>query len=187
MPTRHGRSTGGCRGKSLRQGMDPAGRHAQDIPRRGGGSAGDSGHGVPMAGHAVKGYPRASRDAASALRKWQLRAVNVVHRRCSGDVTVGMSRCRWAVQGAFRHAGWTDGTPCQSLAAGVGCRSSHASGFLRRDDIIATGGDFGLGGTVVCGDGGDAFALVVASGGDGARIMRIGTMKTEERRCGKPF
>ena len=51
----------------------------------------------------------------------------------------------------------------------------------------ATGEDFGLGGTAACGDGGGAFALVVASGGDGARIMRIGTMKTEERRCGKPF
>ena len=44
--------------------------------------------------------------------------------------------CRRAAQGAFRHAGWTDGMPCPSLAAGVECRSSHASGFLRRDDII---------------------------------------------------
>ena len=51
----------------------------------------------------------------------------------------------------------------------------------------ATGGDFGLGGTATCGDSGGAFALVAASGGDGARIVRIGTMKTEERRCGKPF
>ena len=51
----------------------------------------------------------------------------------------------------------------------------------------ATGGDFGLGGTAACGDGGGAFALVAASGGDGARIVRIGTMKAEERRCGKLF
>ena len=77
--------------------------------------------------------------------------------------------------------------PCPSLATCVECRSSHASGSLRRDDIIATGGDFGLGGTAVCGDGGGAFALVAASGVDGVRIMRIGTMKIEERRYGKPF
>ena len=51
----------------------------------------------------------------------------------------------------------------------------------------ATGGDFGLGGTAACGDGGGACALVAASGGDGARIMRIGTMNAEERRCGKLF
>ena len=98
--------------------------------------------------------------------------------------------CRRAAQGAFRHARQTDGMPCPSLAAGVECRSSHASGpsgSLRGDGIIATGGDFGLGGTAVCGDGGGAFALVVASGGDGARIVRIGTMNAEERRCGKLF
>ena len=51
----------------------------------------------------------------------------------------------------------------------------------------ATGGDFGLGGTATCGDGRGAFALVAASGGDGARIMRIGTMKAKERRYGRPF
>ena len=53
---------------------------------------GGPGHGVPAARHAVKGCPRAGRDAAGALRKWQLRAVDVVHRRRSGDATVQMGR-----------------------------------------------------------------------------------------------
>ena len=106
---------------------------------------------------------------------------------CGAFAAARTSRCRWAVHGAFRHARWTDGTPCLSPAAGVECLSSHASGFLRGDDIIRDGGDFGLGGTAACGDGGGAFALAYASGGGGARIRRIGTMKAEERRCGKLF
>ena len=71
----------------------------------------------------------------------------------------------------------------QAWSAGVVTRPVSCAEMISS----ATSGDFGLGGTAVCGDGGGAFALVVASGGDGARIMRIGTMKTEERRCGKPF
>ena len=49
-------------------------------------------HGVPTARHAVTEYLRAGRDAASALRKWQLRAVDVVRWRCGADVTVQMGR-----------------------------------------------------------------------------------------------
>ena len=49
---------------------------------------GGPGRGVPAARHAVTEYPRAGRDAAGALRKWQFRSVNVVRRRRSGDVTV---------------------------------------------------------------------------------------------------
>ncbi len=53
--------------------------------------------------------------------------------------------CRRAVQGAFRHARQTDGIDAMSLAAGVECRSSHASGpsdSLRGDDIIRDGRGF---------------------------------------------
>ena len=161
-PTRQGRSTGGCRGKSLWQGMDPAGRHAQDIPRRGGGSAGDPGRGVPTARHAAKGYPRAGRDAASALRRWQLRAVDVVRRRRSGGC-----HYRWAVQGDFRHARLTDGTLCPSLATGVECREQSRVDSLHRDDIIRDGRGFWTRRRCSMRGRRRRIRLVAASGGDG--------------------
>ena len=52
-PARQGRSTGGCRAENFRQGTaDPAGRHAQDVPGRGGGSAV-----VPDVAEVLRGRP----------------------------------------------------------------------------------------------------------------------------------
>ena len=122
---------------------------------------GGPGRGVPAARHAVTGYPRAGRDAAGALRKWQLRSVNVVRRRRSGDVTAdGPYRAPSGTPDGLmghRHArplpqAWSAGAVTRPVCP-VPCAEMTSS---------ATGGDFGLGGTAVCGDGGGACALVAA-------------------------
>ena len=128
MLTRQESSTGGWRAKSLRQGTDPTCRHAQDIPRRGGGSAGDSGHGVA--------YGKACRLGVPAGWQGRGKRIKEMAVACSGRGAPAAQwgcHCRRAAQGAFRHAGWTDGTcHAMSLAAGVECRSSHASGSPAR-------------------------------------------------------
>ena len=92
MPTHQGRSTGGCLGKSLLQGTaDPAGGHVQDIPRRGGGSAGDKTWCPDGRAHR-HGVPACRQGRGKRIKEMTVACSERGARWCSGDVTVQMGR-----------------------------------------------------------------------------------------------
>ena len=184
MPTLSRRSTGDCRGKSFRQGMDPAG------------SAGHSKTWRGFCGGSRTWRPdcKARRQGVPACRQGCGKRIKEVPVACSGR---GAPAAQWGCHGADGPYRALSGTPDglmghhasplpQAWSAGAVTRLVRLIPCVAMTSS-ATGGDFGLGGTATCGGGSGACIRVDASGGDGARIMRIGTMKAEERRCGKPF
>ena len=134
---------------------------------------------------------KARRHGVPACRQGRGKRIKEMAVACSGRGALAVRCGRHGADGPYRMiSGTLDRlTECharplpQAWSAGAVTRPVPCAEMTSS----ATGGDFGLGGIATCGDSGGAFALVAASGVDGVRIMRIGTMKIEERRYGKPF